>query len=166
MQTVAVSWEIYDRTIKIEILALAMVGLVQIIPVIGLFLPAGHLIDRLDRRKILSGGSLADNCILLGRPPLIAHETGGSVGWMYLFLLLIGVARTFMQPARAAFLPQIVPRAVFSNAVTWNSTGFQLSSVVGPALAGPPDRLTQPMTQMIYALAAMMAASSISAAWR
>src|SRR5262245_8562750 len=51
MQTVAVSWEIYDRT-KSN-LALALVGLVQIIPVVGLFMPAGHLIDRLDRRKIL-----------------------------------------------------------------------------------------------------------------
>src|SRR5262245_6006349 len=51
MQTAAVSWEIYDRT-KSK-LALAMVGLVQIVPVVGLFMPAGHLIDRIDRRKIL-----------------------------------------------------------------------------------------------------------------
>src|SRR5262249_44415196 len=51
MQTASVSWEIYDRT-KSK-LALAMVGLVQIIPVVGLFMPAGHIIDRIDRRKIL-----------------------------------------------------------------------------------------------------------------
>src|SRR5437899_1404889 len=51
MQTVAVSWEIYQRTESN--LALALVGLVQILPVVGLFLTAGHLIDRVDRRQIL-----------------------------------------------------------------------------------------------------------------
>ena len=51
-------------------------------------------------------------------------------------LLLIGVARTFIQPARAAFLPQIVPREIFSSAVTWHTSAFQLSTVVGPSLAG------------------------------
>src|SRR5882757_4326842 len=51
MQTVAVSWEIYERTNSN--LALALVGLMQIIPVVTLFLPAGHLIDRVDRKKIL-----------------------------------------------------------------------------------------------------------------
>src|SRR5262245_66554722 len=51
MQTTAVSWEIYDRT-KSK-LALAMVGLVQIVPVVGMFMPAGHLIDRIDRETVL-----------------------------------------------------------------------------------------------------------------
>ena len=132
MQTVAVSWEIYDRT-KSN-LALALVGLVQIVPVVGLFMPAGHLIDRLDRRMILMCAVAA--AALWSAGLAYCSATSAPVGWMYLMLLFIGVARTFMQPARAAFLPQIVPREVFSNAVTWNSTGFQLSSVVGPALAG------------------------------
>src|SRR6516165_10618884 len=57
MQTTAVGWEIYDRT-KSK-LALAMVGLVQIVPVVGLFMPAGHLIDRIDRQKILMAALIA-----------------------------------------------------------------------------------------------------------
>lgn len=133
MQTAAVSWEIYERTRST--LALAMVGFVQVVPVMGLFLPAGHLIDRVSRRLILM--------LALGSGALwsmgLAWCSAASVhvGWMYLFLFLTGIARTFLQPARAAFLPQIVPREVFSNAVTWNSSGFQLSTVIGPALAGP-----------------------------
>jgi len=132
MQTVAVSWEIYDRT-KSN-LALALVGLVQIVPVVGLFMPAGHLIDRVDRRKILMLAVAA--AAIWSSGLAFCSATSAHVGWMYLLLLCIGVSRTFMQPARAAFLPQIVPRDVFSNAVTWNSTGFQLSSVLGPALSG------------------------------
>ena len=152
MQTAAVSWEIYDRT-KSKF-ALAMVGLVQIIPVIGLFLPAGHLIDRLDRRKILIAALIAAMVCSAGLG--YCSWTAVSVGWMYVFLLFIGVARTFMQPARAAFLPQIVSREVFTNAVTWNSTGFQLSSVVGPALAGPLIAWQLNGT-VVYVLAAVMA---------
>jgi MFS family permease len=132
MQTVAVSWEIYDRT-KSN-LSLALVGLVQIVPVVGLFMPAGHLIDRLDRRKILMVAMAAAALWSLGLA--YCSASAAPVAWDYLFLFLVGVSRTFMQPARAAFLPQIVPWEVFSNAVTWNSTAFQLSSVVGPALAG------------------------------
>jgi MFS family permease len=132
MQTAAVSWEVYERTEST--LALAMVGFVQIVPVIGLFLPAGHVIDRVSRRLVLvlslSSGALWSAG--LGW----CSASGAHVGWVYLFLLLTGVARTFIQPARAAFLPQIVPREVFSNAVTWNSSGFQLATMIGPALAG------------------------------
>jgi MFS family permease len=82
--------------------------------------------------------------------------SAAPVGWTYVFLLFIGVARTFMQPARAAFLPQIVPREVFSNAVTWSSTGFQLSSVLGPAAAGPLIAWQQ-SGMLIYVLAGALA---------
>jgi MFS family permease len=133
MQTAAVSWEIYDRT-KSK-LALAMVGLVQILPVVGLFMPAGHLIDRIDRRKILMAALIA--AMLCSAGLAYCSWFRAPVVWMYVFLVFIGAARAFMQPARAAFLPQIVSRAAFSNAVTWNSTSFQLSSVLGPAAAGP-----------------------------
>src|SRR5262245_27938969 len=152
MQTTAVSWEIYDRT-KSK-LALAMVGLVQIVPVVGLFMPAGHLIDRIDRRKILMAALVAATLCSSGLAG--CSWTGVPVVWMYVFLLLIGVARTFMQPARAAFLPQIVPREVFSNAVTWSSTGFQLSSVLGPAAAGPLIAWQRTGT-LVYVLAACLA---------
>jgi MFS family permease len=132
MQTAAVSWEIFDRTKSY--LSLALIGLVQILPVIGLFMPAGHLIDRVDRKKLLLiaiGSAVAWSSGLA-----MCSVNASPLWWMYLYLFLMGVARSFVQPARSAFLPQIVPREVFPNAVTWHSAAFQLSSVVGPALAG------------------------------
>lgn len=132
MQTVAVSWEIFERTGSYE--ALALVGLVQIVPVMGLFMPAGHLIDRIDRRLILMTALAAAGLWSAGL--LYCSASAAPIGWMYLLLVCTGISRTFMQPARSAFLPQIVPRESFSNAVTWHSSGFQLSSVLGPALAG------------------------------
>lgn len=132
MQTFAVSWEIYERTRSN--LALAWVGLAQVVPVVLLFLPAGHVVDRVDRRRTLMLGLMVAFASSLG---LAANSAfGGDVRWSYLFLFLVGTARSFIQPARAALLPQIVSRSHFSNAVTWNSGGFQLAMVTGPALGG------------------------------
>lgn len=132
MQTFAIGWDLYDRTRST--LPLMWVGLAQVIPVILFFLPAGHIIDRLDRRWIMMFGL---GLAILASLGLAANATfGGDLRWSYLALFLIGSARAFVQPARAALLPQIVPRETFSNAVTWSSGGFQLAMVAGPAVAG------------------------------
>jgi MFS family permease len=39
-------------------------------------------------------------------------------------------------PSRAAFLPGIIPMEIFSTAVSWNSSGFEISSMAGPAIGG------------------------------
>ena len=127
MQNVAVLWQIYELTHSA--LRVGYVGLVQILPVIALALPAGHLADRVSRRRIimiaelliaLSSLGLALNC--LWTP---------SVHVIYACLLVTGAARAFQQPTRAAFLPQIVPREHFSNAVMWSTSAFQVSSIAG-----------------------------------
>src|SRR3954468_11108541 len=55
---------------------------------------------------------------------------------IYLILLISATGRTFGWAARSSYFPQLVPRDVFANAVTWNSSVFQIGSVVGPALGG------------------------------
>ncbi|MBI3863465.1 MAG: MFS transporter [Planctomycetia bacterium] len=152
MQTAAISWEIFERTHEYKFLA--YVGLVQIVPVIGLFMPAGHIIDRVNRQKLL--------LIALGSSMLwssglaVCSASVGRLRWIYLLLFLIGAARSFVMPARAAFLPQIVPREVFANAVTWHSTGFQLSMAVGPALAGVLIAWLKSATS-VYAITSVLA---------
>jgi MFS family permease len=55
---------------------------------------------------------------------------------MYLLLLISATGRTFGWAARSAFFPKLVPRDTFANAVTWNSSIFQVGSVIGPAVGG------------------------------
>jgi MFS family permease len=55
---------------------------------------------------------------------------------MYLCLFVTGVAGAFSFPARWALLPELVPRDLFHNAVTWRSSGWQVAAVFGPALGG------------------------------
>ncbi len=133
MQTFAVSWEVYERTRDYR--ALMWVGLIQVLPVIFFFIPAGHIIDRFDRRRV----------VLCGIALLVTATTGlaanshlrSDIRWTYLCLFFVGTARSFLQPGRQALLPQVVPRETFSNAVTWQSSGFQLAMIAGPSLGGP-----------------------------
>jgi MFS family permease len=64
------------------------------------------------------------------------HFDDLSIPLIYLILLISATGRTFGWAARSSYFPQLVPRDVFANAVTWNSSIFQIGSVVGPAIGG------------------------------
>jgi MFS family permease len=132
MQSVAVGYEIFKRTQWP--LALGLIGLVQIVPVLALALIAGHVADRFNRRNIILASLASTALASLG---LALVSLRGSEVWaIYVLVMITGVARGFSQPARAAFLPQIVSRERFSNAITWSTGAFQMAFVLGPALGG------------------------------
>ncbi|MEI6083803.1 MAG: MFS transporter [Verrucomicrobiota bacterium] len=132
MQTVAIGWELYERTHSA--MALGWVGLVQFLPIILLSIPAGHLADRFDRRRLVIAAQLLMAGASVGLAVL--SFTHGNVAWMYACLFAGGVARAISMPAGASLLPALVPRAAFSNAVMWRTTAWHLASTVGPALGG------------------------------
>jgi MFS family permease len=164
MTSVAIGWEMYERTHSAT--ALGLVGLTFALPVIFLALPAGHVADRYDRKlvslislaattlctfglafvshfhdKIPDSGVLEwCNSLLHGAATLFGEPnavfTEPAIPLMFLLLLGSGISMTFFAPARQAMLPNIIPLSVFSNAVTWGSSAFQLSSVFGPMLGG------------------------------
>jgi MFS family permease len=128
----AVGWEVYELTHSS--LALGIVSLTQMLPMLLFTLPAGHVADNFNRKKVILLMLLLDAVSSLGLALVPARAS--AVVWMYLCLLGLGTARSFLWPASSAFLPQLVSRQQFSTAATWNSAGFQLSAVAGPALGG------------------------------
>ncbi|MBO0858160.1 MAG: MFS transporter [Chloracidobacterium sp.] len=133
MQSLAVGYQLYEKTNSK--LALGMVGLVQIFPILGLALPAGQVADRSDRRKILMSATALAVVASLGLA-VVGMLASASVILIYACLFLNGMARAFQGPARASLMPQLVPEQIFGNAVSWYVSGFELSSMTGPALAG------------------------------
>lgn len=141
IQGTVVGWQIYDLTK--DPLALGMIGLAEALPAISLALFAGHVADRRDRRRValvalwlLVGCSIA-LWVLAGARPLGAEMlTRGRVTAIYGVIVVSGVARAFLQPARQALSAELVPRELFANAITWRSGSWQLASVIGPALGG------------------------------
>ncbi|MCC6660992.1 MAG: MFS transporter [Phycisphaerales bacterium] len=132
MQGTALAWEVYDKTS--DPLSLGFVSLARALPVLALALPAGQIVDLLDRRKVLMftqvGFALTSLFLCLG------SAAGVSVAWIYILVALTGCARVFNGPSRASLLPQIVRPERFHNAVAWNSGVFQFAAMVGPLAAG------------------------------
>lgn len=132
VQQVAINWEVYKRTD--DPLSLAMVAGALAIPNILLAIPAGYLADVFSRRHLIlaSAIGMGITSILLA----IVSYYEAPVYYIYILLLLEGSVMTLGRPARQAILPALVPAGVFPNAMMWNSSMFQISSVAGPALGG------------------------------
>lgn len=132
MQSVAVGWELYLRTDSAA--ALGYVGLAQFLPALLLALPAGHAADRFSRKRMYL---FAQSLMALAAVGLLLLSVRqGPVPLVYLCLIGIGVARACNAPARAALVAQVVGPEALPNAITWNSSGWQIASMVGPALGG------------------------------
>lgn len=133
MQSVAVGWQVYEITRRP--IDLGYVGLVQFVPVIGLFLIAGHVVDRFNRKSVLMlcmVGMAICSALLFE----IARSGTLNVRPIYAVLFLLGIVRAFNGPAGRSLLPALVPDEVFPNAVAWNATTFQAATILGPALGG------------------------------
>jgi MFS family permease len=154
MQTVAVGWDLYERTGSA--LALGGVGLVQVLPVVALTLPAGHVVDRWSRKRVLIGALLL---MLLSSLGLAAVSfTKAHFSLMYVCLLLQGTGRAFFSPAKESLGPQLLPNELFPEGATWRSTVFELAAVLGPALGGTVIGITHSATPA-YLIAAGTAAT-------
>ena len=134
MQTTAIGWDLYDRTGRMD--SIGMVGLVQILPVMVLTIPAGQVCDLYDRRKVLLLAQAVVVVAAFGLALASLMPGNGPVAWMYACLFVSAIGRAFAGPARSSLFPQLVPREEFPNAVAWSSSTFQLASAVGPAAAG------------------------------
>jgi MFS family permease len=133
MQTVAVSWLVYDLTGSA--LALGLVGLFAFLPAAGLVLVSGLVADRRDRRVILIVCYALTTAAALGL--LLLTWTGPRSVWpIYGLIVILGTARAFANPAGQALLPNLVPREELTLAVTWNSSAWQTAIILGPALGG------------------------------
>jgi MFS family permease len=127
MLSVAVDWEIYQRTHSA--LALGFVGLSQMIAIVLCTLPAGYVADNFNRKRIILWMAL-----------LIAVAAGGlalistlnvSVNYIYVCLLVMAAAKTMLWPASTSFLTHLVSREQFARAITFNSGTFQLAQMLG-----------------------------------
>lgn len=133
MQSIALPWLAYDLTGSPFLLSL--VGALQFLPVLLFSLPAGVLLDRLPLKKMLlwaQGASFLITLLLA----LLAFSGQLRYWHLLLFATLQGLVNTLDMPGRQTFTVELVGRADLMNAIALNSTIFNLSRVLGPALAG------------------------------
>jgi MFS family permease len=150
IQGVVVSWQIFKLTN--DPLALGLIGLAEALPSITVSLYAGHVADSVRRKRIVVPAVLVLvlcaitlwflahplQGALLERGRLNVAFLHATVVWpLYLVIFISGIARGFLSPALFAFMPQLLPdRSTLPNAITWSSTTWQASAVLGPAIGG------------------------------
>ncbi len=111
------------------------VGLAGAVPLIAFGLFAGSVSDRADRRKVFlvaTGGQAACSAALAAQ---------GFAGWLPVpaVLLLVAALSTFGAaggPAARTFVPRLLPKELVAAGLALDQVSFQVSLLVGPALAG------------------------------
>jgi MFS family permease len=138
MQSVIVSWQIYDITK--DALSLGMIGLAEAVPFIAIALFGGYTADFINRRKIvLTATSLyllcAISLFLLTYKFSFVLSLSGTFP-IFIIIFFTGIARGFVYPSMLALMSQIVPRKLYANSSTWNSMIWQIAAVSGAASGG------------------------------
>ena len=140
MQFIVIEWQVYSITK--DPLSLGIIGLMEVIPAVGMALFAGHIVDQKEKRNLLVKCILGFSVISFGLfvlsiPSVLErYETKVILYSIYGLVFLGGLVRAFLGPTIFSLIALIVPKKIYPNAATWSSSTWQLASVLGPALAG------------------------------
>ncbi len=133
MMSVAVGWQIYELTHRA--FDLGLIGLAQFVPSVLLALPAGHIADQFDRRRIVTICQAIEwiAIALLAGFSLSGHLTETGI---LALVFVVSVAKAFEFPALQSMLPALVPAHVLPRAMAANASAGQAAMIAGPALGG------------------------------
>ena len=138
MQFIVVEWQVYSLTK--DPLSLGIIGLMEIIPALGMALFAGHIVDQKEKRnlflKIISLFSLISLGLFFISGDSITWSTSTILYSIYAFVFFGGLLRSFFGPTIFSLIALIVPKKVYPNAATWSSSTWQMASILGPAVGG------------------------------
>jgi MFS family permease len=133
VQSLAQSWLVLTLTNSPA--ALGLIGVCQFGPTLLLGLPAGVLVDRLPKRRLLMATQIATAAISGVLALLVAADR--VVLWqIYVAAIALGIVSAVDMPARQAFVVDLVGEDDLMNAIALNSALFNTTRVAGPALAG------------------------------
>lgn len=140
MQFIIIEWQVY--TLTKDPLSLGIIGLMEIIPAFSMALFAGHIVDQKEKRNLLAKCIAAFSLIsfglfLLTWPKIVGDWSTNAILYsIYAMVFFGGFLRSFFGPTIFSLVALIVPKKVYPNAATWNSSTWQMASVLGPAFAG------------------------------
>ncbi len=133
MQSVALPWlvlQLGGSPLQLGLVMAFMFG-----PSLFLAPLGGVLADRVDKRRTLLVVSVI--AMLQATTLFVLALTGVVEIWhVYLLALVAGFVNAVEMPVRQAFVAELVPREDLVNAIALSSTSFNLSRVIGPAVAG------------------------------
>lgn len=114
---------------------LALIGLLQFVPLFLLTPFSGWAADHFDRRNL---GRLTILLQLACAATLawLTWNEAVTLGWIFGVAIVLGIVRAFNGPALSALAPNLVPKAILPNAIALSSISWQTGMIVGPAVGG------------------------------
>ena len=140
MQFIVIEWKVYELTG--DPLYLGLIGLMEIIPALSMALFAGHIVDQQEKRNLLALCIAAFSLISFGLFWITSDSVSQSLSTqtlLYIIYALVffgGFLRAFFGPIIFSLVALIVPKKIYPNAATWNSSLWQMARVLGVAFAG------------------------------
>ncbi|HEV2528146.1 MAG TPA: MFS transporter [Thermomicrobiales bacterium] len=133
MYQVSVGWLAFQMTDSAAFVGVA--GFAGGIPLLLVSLPAGVIIDRFDKRKILLAAQIG---VMLVAATFAVLVGTGSIGRVQMLALVAtyGTLMAFVFSTRTTMVPSLVDRHNLPNAVALNSAAHNSTRVIGPSLAG------------------------------
>src|SRR4051812_1930963 len=133
MLIVAVAWQLYALTR--DPFDLRLIGLIQFIPAMLLFLVVGHVTDRYERRLVLLSCQIIE---AVAAATLFAAVIAGATSRELILCVafILGIARAFEVTAMQIMVPGLVPLPLVPRAVAGSATANQAATITGPALGG------------------------------
>ena len=114
---------------------LALIGLLQFVPLFLLTPFVGLAADRLDR-KTVARASVALQLVCAGALGWLTWTEAIGLPALFAIAVLLGIARAFAGPALSALAPNLVPKAILPNAIALSSIAWQSGMIIGPAIGG------------------------------
>ena len=140
MQTTVIGFYVYQLTHSK--VAIAFIGLSEVVPALGIALYGGWVADKCEKRMmllILFTGVLLSSCILFLATGIGAGPHSLAIPILpliYSMLFCNGVARAFYEPALFSVHAQSIPKEVAANANNWSNLSWQSAAIIGPMAGG------------------------------
>jgi MFS family permease len=133
IMSTAIGWQVYSITH--DPIYLAYIGLAVFLPVLILVIPAGMVADNFNRRFVSAACFGLEAVAAIG---LFAFSLGyhSSVWPVFGYLILIGVASAFGNPASSALVPNVLSKEALPHGISLNSMAWQISAITGPVIGG------------------------------
>lgn len=133
MQRTAQVWLVY--TLTKSPLMVSLIGVCQFMPMLLFSLFAGVIVDRFPKKYLLV---FTQTMFMIQAAIMTVLTFTGLIRVEHIFVLstLYGLTQTLDMPARQSFFIELVGKEHVMNAISLNSTVFNLARIVGPAISG------------------------------
>ena len=133
LQQISLGWLAFDLTGSGALLGIVL--FIYQVPFLTFSLLVGVLTDRVDRKKLLAMSQFTMAAFA------VALAVDVALGWvepwhLFVFAFISGTENTIIHIVRQALVPRVVPRESLLNAVSLNTTGFNVARIAAPGVGG------------------------------